>query len=338
VLALNETNNRVPTQILAAVAHITPVLRALRHGDGSLARFHGGGRGIEGRLDEALAASGVKDLPGPGLQMGFMRVTCGRSSLIVDAAAPPAGSASANAHASTLGFELTSGRRPLIVNCGSGIRFGEEWRRASRATPSHSTLGIEGVSSSELISGQNLLANTPEKVLCNAPKTDVARKLELSHDGYQPSHGLTHARVLEMSLDGRALEGEDLLAALTPEDEKKFNAVHDQPPLPGVPYAIRFHLHPDVTASLDMAGAAVSMVLKSGETWVFQHDGIAEMTLAPSVYLEIGRLKPRTSQQVVLSGRAMAYATRIRWSLAKSQDTPDVVRDLVQADLADQID
>ncbi len=338
VLALNETGNRVPTQILAAIARVTPVLRALRHGDGGLARFHGGGRGPEGRLDEALAGSGVKDLPGPGLQMGFMRLNCGRSSLIVDAAAPPAGPVSANAHASTLGFELTSGRRPVIVNCGSGIRFGEEWRRASRATPSHSTLGIEGVSSSELATGQNLLANIPGQVMCNATQTDDARKLELSHDGYRSSHGLTHARVLELSLDGRSLDGEDLLAALSPDDEKQFGAVHDQPPLPGVPYAIRFHLHPDVKANLDLAGTAVSMVLKSGETWVFRHDGIAEMTLAPSVYLEIGRLKPRTSQQVVLSGRAMAYATRIRWSLAKSQDTPDVVRDLVQADLTDQID
>ncbi len=338
VLALNDTGNRVPTQILAAVARVAPVLRALRHGDGGLARFHGGGRGPEGRLDEALAGSGVKDLPGPGPQMGFIRLNSGRSSLVVDAAAPPAGPVSANAHASTLGFELTSGRRPLIVNCGSGIRFGAEWRRASRATPSHSTLGIEGVSSSELVTGLNLLAKTPDQVLCNASQSDDVRKLELSHDGYRPSHGLTHARVLELSLDGRSLDGEDLLTTLSSEDEKQFGSVHDQPPLPGVPYAIRFHLHPDVTASLDMAGTAVSMVLKSGETWVFRHDGIAEMTLAPSVYLEIGRLKPRTSQQVVLSGRAMAYATRIRWSLAKSQNTPDVVRDLVQADLADQID
>jgi len=37
---------------------------------------------------------------------------------------------------------------------------------------------------------------------------------------------------------------------------------------------------------------------------------------------------PRSAKQVVLSGRAMAYATRVRWSLAKAQDTPDVVRDL----------
>ena len=62
------------------------------------------------------------------------------------------------------------------------------------------------------------------------------------------------------------------------------------------------------------------------------------MSLAPSVYLEIGRLKPRTSQQVVLTGRAMSYATRIRWTLAKAHNTPDVVRDFAQDDPMDLID
>ena len=33
-----------------AIARIVPTLRALRHADGGLARFHGGGRGAEGRL------------------------------------------------------------------------------------------------------------------------------------------------------------------------------------------------------------------------------------------------------------------------------------------------
>ena len=54
------------------------------------------------------------------------------------------------------------------------------------------------------------------------------------------------------------------------------------------------------------------MALKSGEIWVFRHDGSGELSLEPSVYLENGRLKPRPSKQVVLSGRAMAYATRVR--------------------------
>ena len=49
---------RRPT--LAAMERIAPTLRALRHADGGLARFHGGGRGAEGRLDQALATAGVK--------------------------------------------------------------------------------------------------------------------------------------------------------------------------------------------------------------------------------------------------------------------------------------
>jgi hypothetical protein len=61
---------------------------------------------------------------------------------------------------------------------------------------------------------------------------------------------------------------------------------------------------------------------------VFRHDGAGEMRLEPSVYLENGRLRPRATQQVVLSGRAMSYATRIRWSLSKAQDTPTALRDV----------
>ena len=77
-----------------------------------------------------------------------------------------------------------------------------------------------------------------------------------------------------------------------------------------------------------MGGAAVSMALKSGEVWVFRHDGTAELSLVPSVYLEKGRLRPRATKQVVLSWRAMDYATRIRWSLAKAHDMPISIRDL----------
>jgi hypothetical protein len=34
----------------------------------------------------------------------------------------------------------------------------------------------------------------------------------------------------------------------------------------------------------------------------------------------------------------MAYATRVRWSLAKTQDTPTAVRDFAKADPLDAID
>ena len=93
-----------------------------------------------------------------------------------------------------------------------------------------------------------------------------------------------------------------------------------------------FHLHPDVHAELDMGGAAVSMALKSGEIWIFRHDGAAQLTLAPSVYLERGRLSPRATKQIVLGSTVMDYATRIGWTLAKAQDTPSHIRDLATED------
>ena len=74
------------------------------------------------------------------------------------------------------------------------------------------------------------------------------------------------------------------------------------------------------------------MALKSGEIWVFRHDGSCELTLEPSVYLEKTRLKPRAAKQIVLSGRAIEYATRVRWTLSKAQETAIAVRDLNRDD------
>lgn len=331
-----------PAPILTAIARIAPTLRALRHADGSLARFHGGGRGLDGRLDHALAASGDKTRAGEGPHMGYARLSAGRTSIVIDAAAPPTGSESVNAHASTLALEVTSGRRPMIVNCGSGRSFGEEWRRAGRATPSHSTVCLEGYSSSRLgppsrlsTARQELLVDVPELVQAQFSSLHDGRRLELAHDGYRGTHGLTHARTIDLAVDGRGMVGEDLLTTLTDADKAKFDTALDQTALQGVQYAVRFHMHPDVDATIDMGGAAISMALKSGEIWILRHDGHAQMSLEPSVYLENGRLKPRPSQQVVLSGRTMAYATRVRWSLAKAQDTPDGIRDLVTDDMMD---
>ena len=334
-LALSEAGRRTPVPQLSAIERIAPTLRALRHADGALARFHGGGRGLEGRLDQALATSGVRTPPRDGLSMGFARLSSGRTTIIVDAALPPTGPASHNAHASTLAFELTSGRRPLIVSCGSGKPFGEEWRSAGRATPSHSTLAISGYSSSRL-GGRRLIGGFEHEYLEDCP-TDVRQRdtsdsggvgLIAGHNGYVPTHGLTHVRAIDLSSSGRDVAGEDTLAAVTDSEQRLFDRALDRVKLAGVPFKIRFHLHPDVDAEINMNGAAISLGLKSGEIWVFRHDGVAQMTLEPSVYLEKGRIKPRATQQIVLSHLAMEPATRVRWTLSKATDTPTHVRDL----------
>ena len=267
--------------------------------------------------------------------MGYARLSAGRTSVIVDASPPPAAAASYNAHASTLAFELTSGRRPLVVNCGSGASFGEEWRRAGRATPSHSTLALEGYSSARLgkpgwVSGarQEMLVDAPRHVPIEMSQAPDGLRFEGGHDGYVPTHGLTHARRLELTFDGRGMVGEDMLMCLSDTDQKRFDQAMDATRLKGLKWQIRFHLHPEVDAEIDMGGVAVSMALKSGEIWVFRHDGKSELSVEPSVYLEKGRLRPRSAQQIVLTSRAVAHATRVRWSLSKAQETAIAVRDL----------
>lgn len=332
-VALGESGKGVSNAHWSAIERIAPTLRTLRHADGGLARFHGGGKGLEGRLDHALANSGVKSRAANGLSMGFLRLSAGRTSVIVDAAPPPQGKASGEAHASTLAFELTSGRRPLIVNCGSGVNFGQEWRRAGRATPSHSTLVLNEQSSARLGAprdGFDYLVSAPRRVPIEISHASDGLRFEGGHDGYVRDYGLTHVRKLELTFDGRGLAGEDMLVTLDEGDKERFDKALDASGLEGIPFDIRFHLHPDVDVSLDMGGTAASMALMSGEIWVMRVDGNVEMSIEGSVYLEKTRLKPRATKQIVLSGRMMEYATRVRWSLAKPQDSPIGIRDLAR--------
>jgi uncharacterized heparinase superfamily protein len=269
------------------------------------------------------------------MAMGYARLTGGRTTLVLDASPPPGG---AIAHASTNAFELTSGRRPLVVSCGSGIGFGAEWRQAGRATASHSTLAIEGFSSSRLgPGGEGAFVERAEVTTLRVLPGENGAGVHLAQNGWATTHGLSHVRDLMLTQDGRHLTGSDRLAALSTAEKRRFERVLVASRLQGVKFAVRFHLHPDVDTRLDMGGSAVSLALKSGEIWVFRHDGTAKLTLEPSIYLEKIKLRPRESLQIVLSGHAQDFDTQLGWTLAKAQDTPLAIRDLEREDPATQI-
>ncbi len=330
--AMTEANLAIPPAVSQAITRIAPALRALRHADGELARFHGGGRAVEGRLDQALASAAVRAGATPAIAMGYARLHGGRTSVIVDAAAPPGGRAAWTAHASTTAFELTSGRRPVVVNCGSGASFGQAWRQAARATPSHSVLALEGVSSSRVGRSGEVLEHHAQVTASRLTVGSEGTDLYLAHDGWLASHGLTTSRSLTLAHIGRRLSGVDALTALTAEARRRFEDVMTQTAMAGARFSIRFHLHPEVDATLDMGGTAVSMALRSGEIWIFRYTGPVKLDLESSVYLENGRLNPRPCLQIVLRGEARSFETRIGWTLAKAKDTPLAIRDLEGVD------
>jgi len=322
---LSDTGKEPDPAVNTAIARIAPTLRSLRHVDGGLVRAHGGGRGAPGRLVSALVQSRVRPSNTRGLAMGFARLATDNVSVIIDAALPMQGPRSANAHASTLAFELTSGSEPLIVSCGSGARFSADWRRAGRATVSHSTLCLEGYSSSRLApkaSGiapeKQPFADGPSDVAVQESSMKSAAGIALSHDGWRKTHGLIHLRSLTLEDNGSLLRGEDALAAMTSADRLRLDRVYTRLPRGlGLKYTLRFHLHPDVEAEMDLGGTAVSLTLASGETWVFRHTSSAELSLQPSVYLDSARLKPRATKQIVLTARMKGYGNAISWSLAR---------------------
>ncbi len=326
--------------IAEAAGRAAPTLRALRHADGGLARFHGGCRGAQGRLDAALAGTGRPGLAGAGgrggrpvLAMGYTRLAAGRVSVIADASLPPRGPASTGAHASALAFELTSGRRPVVVSCGPGRAFGAEWRRAGRATPSHSALTLDGLSSSRVApprpgEAAGRLVEGPTRVIFEPTPLSGGLRVEMAHDGWRASHGLTHARTLHLALDGRRLAGEDLLTTLTAADGRALDRAMGRGEGLGLAIHVRFHLHPDVEAE-PLSDGTVALDLRSGERWVLAQEGASQVSLDASAYLEEGSLEPRPSTQVVLLARAVGPTTRLRWTLAKAKGTPQGLRDLV---------
>ena len=325
--ALSEGGKEPVFEIEAALQRIAPTLRALRHVDGQLARFHGGSGGAPGQLDKALVLSDIRTPAAKVQAMGYDTLHHGRTTVIVDAAAPPTGEASGAAHASTLAFELNSDGHGVIVNCGTGSAFGPDWARACRATASHSTMGLDQYSSArigpEVIGAEGPIAplvQAPHKVIAQKSESRKMTTLIMSHDGYVRGHGLTHLRRLALSLDGRTLTAEDSLRALTRADKAQFDRVMDATGFEGIALSLRFHLHPDTEAEVDLGGRAVSIQLPNSEVWIFRPGEGRFASLAPSVYLDPARLKPRATKQIVLSDRLVKYAATIDWTLTKAQD------------------
>lgn len=332
--ALSDSSFAPDQDVVATIEKIAPTLRVLRHADGGLARFHGGGRGPEGWLDYGLAQSGVRPQAELYQAMGYTLLSTLRTSVLIDTAPPPTGPHATLAHASTLAFELTSGRRPVIVSCGSAASLSGEWQLEGRKTTAHSTAAV-GDGSSARFGPKKTLAGIARATLVDGPQTvqaevfesQVGRGVECWHDGYHQRYGLIHSRQMALSANGRFLAGEDTIAAVSDADKARFVTAQGGPQ--GLPFALHFHLHPDVQVITGEDASAVSLVLPSGENWVFRHDGHRALEVTPSLYFSRGKIEPTPTKQLILMGRMLNPAVQVNWSLAKADETPQGIRDLV---------
>ena len=304
---------------------IVPVLRGLRMGNGALTRNHGGDFGLLSVFDETLARSGIKIPPVYENVMGFERISAGRLVLLVDCAPPPKSFHSKKAHASCLSFELSSGQRPIFVNCGPGSRFGIEYERFCRSTRAHNTCTLAEMSQSEyqVVSRNNFLREEiivrgPEAVSVKREKTLDATILDLSHDGYLYDYGFFHIRKLLMLNSGKAFSGTDIFKL---DKMRKVNSHRN------LNFSAYFHLHPDVEVWDHPQLQTIILRLKNGEHWIFESD-LGKVLLEESTFIDTSNGNPVSTRAIVVFSPTLYENVEIKWSLRRreivSRNTRDV--------------
>lgn len=288
----------LPEAARIALSIMPPVLKFFRQGDGGLALFNGSGEEthllVESVITQAESrARNLRRLP----QTGYERVNAGRSLLLVDTGRPAPRGYDRDAHAGLLSFEFGQGRERLIVNCGAAASVDPVWRMACAATAAHSTLAVEDTNACDVL--QDGIAASSIYVTAQRYEQNGAQCLELSHDGYRDAFGVLHQRFLALSADGDALHGRDILAGAS-----------------GRNFALRWHLHPLVQASLAQNGQAAILRTPSGGGWRFRIER-GELGLEPSIYC--GNGAPRRSLQLKVSGQTHEAQTAVAWSLVRER-------------------
>ena len=302
-----------PKALSDAIQRMLPFIRFMRLGDGSLGRFNGMGSPNLDLIATVLAyADPPVSLPSHAPNSGYARLARGETIILADVGSPPPLELAGQAHAGCLSFEMSSGKYPLFVNCGAPGPADQDWRAASRATASHNTLCLGGKSSSRLVLNdllETIVGSPPIRFPAHVwarvqdlPDGGIA--LKAHHDGYRRQFGIIHRRQLTLDVSGGKLTGVDKLGP--PRGQLRLSM--------DVPFAIHFHLHPDVACTEAPKGGRTEVVLPNGERWAFSAKG-AHVSIEDSVYCA-DLSGPRRSLQIVLRG-ACYGENEVTWELER---------------------
>jgi uncharacterized heparinase superfamily protein len=293
-----------PKALIEAVERMLPALRFFRHQDGSLALSE---RIISVLRHDETAGSPLTHAP----YSGYERLSMGATTIIADTGLPPPVTASRDAHAGCLAFEMSSGRQRYIVNSGVDRYGPPEFRPLGRSTAAHSTATINDTSSCRfsLNAGLSNMIGTP--IIAGPTKVQRDRVEDLgrqgfvaSHDGYARLFGIYHERRVVLSHNGSVIQGADRFYR---GDAKALKANGRDN------VAVRFHIHPSVDISFDENGLII-LSAPHDDTWAFSCFEVAPQ-LEDSIFFA-GFRGPVTSKQIVLSFPA-SELPEVNWQFSR---------------------
>jgi uncharacterized heparinase superfamily protein len=301
--AAYESRRQEPlSAIESTLARAVPALLGVTHGDGGLASWQGGLPFDQTRIAATVDASGVRARPlRQARQWGYQRLAGGATVISMDAAPPPASRAASGGCASTLAFEMSDGTHRLVVSCGGarnpGAMLPANLADALRSTAAHSTL-IVADANSTAVHPDGSLGRGVIEVEIDRQELESGSRNEASHDGYVRRYGLIHRRQLALSVDGRQLSGEDMLL---PAGRRKRTA----------PFAIRFHLAPEVEVTLTADSQGALLRIDDGPLWQFRCKG-GVLGTEESLWVDASG-RPRETQQLVVTAESPPGGANVSW-------------------------
>ncbi len=285
--ALNVGDYPVPDILQTAIEKAACALRFFRYSDKYFSLFQGTLRGDITLSDSILAQAGTKGKRKTSLPRGgYEKITLGRSTLMMDCGP-------AAMHHAPLSFEFVHGKDRIFTNCGSHL-YDERWQSILAAPAAHNTLDMPGI--------QGDISHY--KIFDLQQHSDKKFQfLQAAHDAYLPEKGFIHRRSLYLCNDGYDLRGEDNLFA-----QYQLKEPHS--------FALRFHLHPRMNASITEDKRAILLRLPNGIGWRFVQEG-GFLSLEDSLHSAEMDEEARKSQQIVVQGAVTDTQSVIKWALQR---------------------
>lgn len=310
---LSQLGQPLPGEMSRAIDRLFLAVRMFTLADGRLACVQGGAESRAPRIAAALAADdGAGRRPNVLPDSGYQRLEGGALQVFVDAGGPALGRWSAAAAAQPLAVEILAGGHRLITQVG--------WTADAEAPPAlrladgGSTVSLGETSAGEPLRGLAAralgprLAGGPTFVWAHRTEAPEGVLVDMGHDGWLQRLGLWHQRTLFLSAGGE-LRGEDAFIPQVKGDPKG--------PRHYVSFTVRFHLYPEVSASV--ARDKKSVLLRSGADpgWRLRNDA-TDVLVEPSLHFRNG--EERRTSQIVLKGQVRAdIGGRVRWKLTREE-------------------
>ncbi len=276
-------------------------LAAMTHPDGGPSFFNDSALGIapsRGDLEAYAARLGLGGVAAPGegvhrlAASGYVRIDRGDAVAILDVAAVGPDYIPGHAHADTLSLELSLGRERIIVNGGTSVYAPGPLRESQRATRAHSTVEIDGESSSEVWASFRVARRARVRD-CRIAVEGSEATISAAHDGYRRLSGRPlHRRTWRIGAS-------TLVVADAVESAGANRAV------------ARFHLAPGLAATVDPGGRSGVMTSPAGRV-------VRWMADCPAL-VEPGCWYPEFGKAVTASTLAIAFqggrlTTTFDWS------------------------